>query len=429
MFAGGHERGQKKLNNRKTPSNMGTMTPSVMDTAKDSGREYLDSHAWITFRADLSSVSSWFFENIGEARSKCKHLAMAPMPPRVADEMHRLYLAKGAHATTAIEGNTLSEEQVERVISGDLALPPSKEYLQREIENIVGACGSIEEMISDTGRFSISVSLLQTLNERVLEGLDHEEWVQPGSFRRRAVGVGAYLGAPHSDVAYLTEMMADWLNGADFKAEPDDKRGAFLRTLLRAVMAHLYIAWIHPFGDGNGRVARLVEFGILTAAGVPSVAAHLLSNHYNQTRSEYYRQLDAASRSGGDVRQFLCYAAQGFVDQLEEQLDMVRGQYFQNAWTVFVHEHFRHQHGQTAKRQRDLVLALPSEPLPRNKVRHLTAPLAEAYAGKGSKTISRDLNELERLGLIVREPDGIRARKEVMLGFLPTTAGDDQILL
>jgi predicted transcriptional regulator len=43
--------------------------------------------------------------------------------------------------------------------------------------------------------------------------------------------------------------------------------------------------------------------------------------------------------------------------------------------------------------------------------------------------ISRDINALERLGLIVRERGGIRAQKEVMLSFLPTSAGDSQILL
>lgn len=91
---------------------------------------------------------------------------------------------------------------------------------------------------------------------------------------------------------------------------------------------------------------------------------------------------------------------------------MVRGQYFSYAWTVFVHEHFRHEHGQTAKRQRDLVLALPDESVPRSKIRYLTPTIAEAYAGKGSKTISRDLNALERLGLIAREPEGIRVRRE-----------------
>ncbi len=406
------------------------MATIAADITRDSKRACLASHPWITFRADLSDASPWFFENIGEARSKCKHLAMAPMPPRIAREMHSLFLAKGAHATTAIEGNTLSQEQVERVIRGELALPPSQEYLQREIENIVRACVGIEQTIVETGTFEISVDLLASLNAQVLEGLEREDWVQPGEFRRRAVGVAAYLGAPHDDVAFLTEMMAVWLNGPDFEAAPDNKRQGFLRTLVRAAMAHLYIAWIHPFGDGNGRVARLVEFGVLTAAGIPSVAAHLLSNHYNQTRSEYYRQLDAASRSGGDVRAFLAYAVEGFVDQLDEQLNMVRGQYFSNAWTVFVHEHFRHEHRQTAKRQRDLVLALPNVgTVPRSKIRHLTPAIAEAYAGKGSKTISRDLNALDKLGLIAREPQGIRARQDVMMGFLPTIAGDGQILL
>jgi hypothetical protein len=70
-------------------------------------------------------------------------------------------------------------------------------------------------------------------------------------------------------------------------------------AILKAMVAHLYLAWTHPFGDGNGRTARLIEFHILLSAGVPSPAAHLFSNHYNQTRAEYYRQLDRASKSGG----------------------------------------------------------------------------------------------------------------------------------
>ena len=45
--------------------------------------------------------------------------------------------------------------------------------------------------------------------------------------------------------------------------------------ILKATLAHLYIAWIHPFGDGNGRTARLVEFMLLSRAGVPSPSAHL----------------------------------------------------------------------------------------------------------------------------------------------------------
>ena len=44
--------------------------------------------------------------------------------------------------------------------------------------------------------------------------------------------------------------------------------------LVRAMMAHLYLAWIHTFGDGNGRTARLLEFLILARSGkVPLPAA------------------------------------------------------------------------------------------------------------------------------------------------------------
>jgi len=82
--------------------------------------------------------------------------------------------------------------------------------------------------------------------------------------------------------------------------------------------------WIHPFGDGNGRTARLVEFQILLQAGIPSPAAHLLSNHYKQTRTEYYRQLATASRSGGNILPFIEYAVGGFVDGLKEQLALIR---------------------------------------------------------------------------------------------------------
>jgi Fic family protein len=67
-------------------------------------------------------------------------------------------------------------------------------------------------------------------------------------------------------------------------------------------------------------------------------AAHLLSNHYNETRSEYYRQLDMASRSGGDVIPFIRYAMQGFVDGLRDQINLVRDQQLHVAWINFVYD-------------------------------------------------------------------------------------------
>jgi Fic family protein len=399
------------------------MSDAVAAKARDSRREFLASHPWIQFRLDLSRVSPWFWESVGEARSKCRHLALTPLKPAVAARLHTLYLAKGAHATTAIEGNTLTEEQVQQAIEGDLELPRSQEYLRREVVNIVAACNAIAARTSNEG-FQLSVGLLKDLNRQVLDGLEVADHVVPGEFTETPIGVGRYRGVPPRDVEFLTGLLVDWLNGDDFP-KSDDQRQQFVTALSKAVIAHLYIAWIHPFGDGNGRTARLVEFGLLTATGIPSPAAHLLSNHYNQTRAVYYRRLDEASRSGGDVRPFMTYAVEGFVDQLQQQLNDVHEQVLSYAWENYAHEQFQDRHGATAKRQRDLVLALSArnEAVRRADLRYLTPELAEAYAGKQAKTVTRDINVLLDLDLIERTVGGFRARTELMYSFMPGADG------
>jgi Fic family protein len=381
----------------------------------------LESHPWIRFELDLQNAPWRFWEQIGEARSRCQQIAKTPLPPAVSQELSSLYLAKGALATTAIEGNALSEEQALEAVHGQLQLPVSLEYQRREIENIVEACAAIEREVRETGRFAITASRLAELNGQVLDGLELEEGVVAGEYRSDSVLVGnVYRGAPAGDCEFLVERMCEWLDGPDF-APVDDRREAFLRAFLRAVLAHVYIAWIHPFGDGNGRTARLVEFGILTAAGIPSVSAHLLSNHYNATRDAYYRQLDRASRSGGDLVPLLSYAAEGFGDGLEQQLEVVRRVNYESAWREYAEETFADRSTPATRRQRDLVLALPAgAPIPRSQITTLTPDLAAQYAGKGAKTVTRDLNALEQLSLIERGPEGIRARAEVMLGFVPS---------
>jgi hypothetical protein len=61
-------------------------------------------------------------------------------------------------------------------------------------------------------------------------------------------------------------------------------------------------------------------------------------------------------------------------------------------------------------------------PVPRSRITTLTPELATLYAGKQAKTVTRDINALAKLGLIERGPAGIRARAEMMLGFVPHVA-------
>jgi Fic family protein len=170
-----------------------------------------------------------------------------------------------------------------------------------------------------------------------------------------------------------------------------------------ATLAHLYIAWIHPFGDGNGRTARLVESAILANSGmVPSISVSLLSNHYNATRTEYYRKISASSQTESGVTDFQSYAARGLADQVAEQAGVVHAQNRMLAWRSYVHDVFAEQtQGEATHRRQALVLALPEGvPTPRSAIATLTSELAVAYANRSPKTISHDLNRLKELELI-----------------------------
>ncbi len=376
------------------------------------------THPWICFRIDLRQARPQLWMLLGEASSKCEHIAGVPLRPATAEQLHLLYLAKGAAATTAIEGNSLTEQEVLEHLQGKLKLPRSKEYLAQEIDNIVAACRSISKQLR-SGDDALTPERVCKFNRQVLEKLEPGEGVVAGEVREHSVVVGnLYRGAPVEDCGHLLERLCRWLAGPDFEAAAGLET---VHAIIKAVVAHLYLAWIHPFGDGNGRTARLAEFQILLAAGVPTPAAHLLSNHYNQTRAEYYRQLDQASKSGGDIQPFLEYAVRGFVDGLREQLQVIREQQWDVTWENYVHDVFHDRNSPAETRQRWLALDLgdKGEQVPVAKIRELTPRLAKAYAVKTSKTLQRDLGALGKLDLVERTPEGVRAKREVILAFLP----------
>ena len=381
---------------------------------------YTETHRWITFQLDLSQAPFEFWVLAGEALSKCEHLAGVALRPEAARRLMEVYLAKGVQATTAIEGNTLTEEQVLERIQGTLELPPSKAYLGVEVDNIIAACNEIGKQYVAGELPSIAPDLICGFNEHVLRNLQLDEQVRPGKVRTYSVGVADYRGAPAGDLSELLRKLCDWLaqpwlEQLDCYQKHDLQR---LEAILKAVIAHLYLAWIHPFGDGNGRTARLLEFYILVGAGVPFPAAHLLSNHYNQTRSEYYRQLSQASKSGGKVIPFCKYALRGFVDQLREQILAVRKEQLELFWQNNVHKTLGES--ETGRRRTHVVLDLTTaaKPVPKDKMTDVSPRVARDYARKDEKTLLRDLAKLERLELIVKEEDGYRAKTEVVLAYL-----------
>ena len=391
-------------------------------------REYERTHPWIDFKAtDVNAVQPRHWMLLGEARSKCEHLAGAPLQPDVAEQLYTVTLIKGALATTAIEGNTLTEDQVRGILEGSWEAPPSRQYQEQEVRNLLDALQDLHDRIAGGESIEVTTDLIMRFNELILKGTQLREGVVPGKIRTESVVVGNYRAAPAEDCEYLLDRLVAWLNGPIFVSS--DPEIQFALILARAVYAHLYIAWIHPFGDGNGRTARLLEFVILASCGrVPIPAAHLLSNHYNLTRDRYYRELSQASKPGQTTLGFLSYAIEGFIDGIREAISMVRDQQLHVAWVNYVHERFAAMpNTKASSRQRSLVLAMPMVgTVPRADLEGLTPKIAKLYAGAGPRVLSRDLNQLVKLGLIRRVGRGYRTRSEVVQAFLPPMATIDE---
>ena len=375
----------------------------------------LETHPWITLELDLSRASFTFWMKLGEAQSKCQHIAGVPLPPRVQRKLQRIYSNKGVHATTSIEGNTLTVKQVGQVVRGKSDLPKSQKYLGIEVENVLSICNEIAKQL-DGEPVRITPELIRHYNKRVLRDLETDEGVEPGVLRTYSVGVGNYRAVPWKSCPELLDRLCDWLN--EGLSAPDDSLSIAF-ALIRAVVAHLYIAWVHPFGDGNGRTARLVEFLILAQAGIPLPAAHLLSNHYNKTRPVYYAELDRSSRGNAGPVPFVTYAIEGFVDGLAEQLKLIRRFQWQVAWEDYIHDRFREKPTPAANRQKHLILDLPNRPVSRVEMTLVTPRVARDYADKGEKTLTRDINALIGMQLLRKDGRKYQPNRELILAFRP----------
>lgn len=400
-------------------------------------RTYLQTHPWLKFKLDLGHADYRLWLLLGEATSKTQHLERTLLRPEVAAELLRVYLVRGAVATTAIEGNTLSEEEASAVLSDDLKLPPSKAYLGREVRNIVEAFNLIQERVfaaefDDAVSTDLTVDTIREYNKRVLHDLELEKGVVPGEIREHSVVVARYRGAPGEDCEYLLERLCDWLNSGDFDAPDERPELHWPLTFIKACVAHLYMAWIHPFGDGNGRTARLLELHILLAEGFPVPSAQLLSNHYNRTRDRYYRQLANSSRSQ-DPLDFTLYGIEGYVDELRAQLDRIWSMQYIDRWEQYVYQRFGEISSEAQHRRLRLIKDLSNssiqvnegrplpdlEPVPKMALRRLSPELAEMYASKTDKTLNRDIRELEEMKLLRRVEGGFVPDSDTVLGFMP----------
>ncbi|MDE0350506.1 MAG: Fic family protein [Gammaproteobacteria bacterium] len=238
------------------------------------------------------------------------------LPPHWSDQLDRLNRIRAVHGTTALEGNPLSEAEVEHqmeLMEEPQAGPEHPSREQRQVRNAGRGQDWIKKRFAP-GRAPLAQTDIPRLHQLVTEGSDETENL-PGRLRRHSVVVGTpqlggvQRGAPHEELPRLLEEFVGFVNS---------RRLAARHPVIQALVAHFFLVTIHPFGDGNGRVSRLVEAGMLYKEGYNVHGFYGLSNFFYRHADEYRLLLQQSRRvQPFDLNAFVAFGLRGFAEELK----------------------------------------------------------------------------------------------------------------
>ena len=208
---------------------------------------------------------------------------------------------RNVHASTAIEGNPLTLEQVRAVEEGrePAASDPRS---RREVVNYFAGLRYVEK---NAAKKTLRHEDLFELH-RILAGevMDQGE---AGRYRTIAVRVGNYLPPTPNDVSGLMFELLDWWN----------KRSIGLSPVLSSAILHYRFEAIHPFADGNGRTGRALALWELYRRGFDTHHIFSVDEYYWENRPRYYAALEAVRHAGEDLTSWLEYCTEGLRQTLE----------------------------------------------------------------------------------------------------------------
>jgi Fic family protein len=208
---------------------------------------------------------------------------------------------RNVHASTAIEGNPLTLEQV-RALEEGRELSASGVRHTREVLNYFAGLRHVEKNAAiKTIRHSDILEL-----HRILAGevMDQGE---AGRYRTIAVRVGQYRPPLPDAVSGLMFELLEWWN----KAAPQ------ISPVLSSAILHYRFEAIHPFADGNGRTGRAIALWELYRRGFDTHHIFSVDEYYWEDRPRYYAALDGVRQAGEDLTAWLEYCAAGLRQTLE----------------------------------------------------------------------------------------------------------------
>ena len=210
-------------------------------------------------------------------------VSKTPLSHEVASKLRKNSKKKSSYASTKIEGNPLTEKQVDEVIDND----EHKHYLrpEQEVRNYFLALNYLEQKAIKKEKFS--KKLILDVQKYVEKGASKEKIGLRGEMPPGVLfavydsqsGSPDYIPPEYIDIPELLDELVDYVNNTDD------------HPLIVAAVVHYQLVTIHPFEDGNGRTARLLSGYILDINGYGFNGIGSLEEYFAYDIEEYYNSI------------------------------------------------------------------------------------------------------------------------------------------
>jgi Fic family protein len=272
------------------------------------------------------TISNTILKNIGIIEGCKEVIDTAPMLPAWEKKFQEDAVVRQVHHGTHLEGNELNLNEAAQVVAGNEIIGRPRDI--QEVLNyreVIDHIGRLAEKKADKTNepeslhYNISADLLLKLHKLTTNSLLSDE--KRGVFRKTGVvikdsqtGAVTFRPPPAVEVPFLVDLLLSWINDQEKNVHP----------VLIAGIVHYELNRIHPFVDGNGRVARALATYILYIAGYDIRRFFSLEEYYDRNSGEYYSALQSVSKQNGDLTIWLEYFTRGLAIELTRIKDKIK---------------------------------------------------------------------------------------------------------
>ncbi len=350
---------------------------------------------WPAWRYDLAALTDPLVK-VSHAQGRLLG-RLADVGLALRDQASLAALTEDVVKTSEIEGEQLKVESVRSSIARRLgvdigALAPADRHVEGVVEMVLDATGRGDAALTEARLFGWHAALFPT-------GYSGLSPIRVGAWRDDANGPMQVVSGPiqrqhvHYEAPPAARLPAEiarflaWANGTT--PEP---------LLLKAGLAHLWFVTLHPFDDGNGRIARAVGDWLLARADGSPQRFYSLSAQIQRERKDYYAILERTQKATLDVTAWLAWFLEmllSAVDSAQHTLDAVLMKaHFWQRWAGTP------LNGRQSKLLNRLLDGFDGK---------LTSSKWAAIAKCSPDTALRDINELIALGILHKAPGGGRS--------------------